>query len=74
MKTIKPEEFNKFADFAKKSGYHWYIPGQNSYMDTRTGSVMTHIAEGKVQITKKNGVSEAEFKDIEDEEVKKLEN
>ena len=68
-----PQElFNKFADFAHKSGFNWYIPGEMAYMDTRNGNVMIMVSKNQVKLLKKGDVETAEFRDIEEEEIKEI--
>ena len=58
------ELYNKFVDFAKKSGYHTPIPSDPLAFMNREGNVMKLSNKKEATITRRDDVVNAEFTEV----------
>lgn len=65
MKNKKIMElYNKFVDFAKKSGYHTPIPSDPIAFMNREGNVMKLSNKKEVTIIRRDDIVNAEFTEV----------
>ena len=65
MKNKKIMElYNKFVDFAKKSGYHTPIPSDPIAPPPREGNVMKLSNKKEVTIIRRDDIVNAEFTEV----------
>ena len=58
------ELYNKFVDFAKKSGYHTPIPSDPIAFMNREGNVMKLSNKKEVTIIRRDDIVNAEFTEV----------
>tara|TARA_R110000744_G_scaffold90690_4_gene176084 strand:+ start:900 stop:1157 length:258 start_codon:yes stop_codon:yes gene_type:complete len=63
------EQWDKFVLFAAAQNYRNYI-GNLSFASSKSGDIMKLVESKKVMVIQRNGAEEAEYTDIEDNEVK----